>query len=242
MRNIRIELEYDGTEFCGWQWQPVGRTIQGVLQDAGKQLLQQPIKIIGAGRTDAGVHALGQVANFKCESDLDLSAMRLGLNSYLPEDVRVLSAAEAAERFHSRFDASNRVYRYMISKRPRAIDRKYSWFCKYVLDIPRMKEAAGYLVGSHNFTAFSRINKDEPHYLCDVMSLEWHEVEDEVFMQVRANRFLHNMVRIVVGTLVEVGRGKLSPHDLQDILKAKDRARAGGAVPAHGLFLVNVNY
>ncbi|MFQ5676508.1 MAG: tRNA pseudouridine(38-40) synthase TruA [bacterium] len=242
MRNIKLVLEYDGTDFCGWQVQPDKRTVQGVLQDATRDLFQESVKIIGAGRTDAGVHALAQVANFETSSVLTLNAINQGLNTYLPSDVRVVKAEEVADKFHSRFDAVRRTYRYVISKRPRAIERQYGWFCKYKLKVTRLKEASEFLLGSHVFEAFSKISEDENHYLCDVESASWRETEENLIFAITANRFLHKMVRIIVGTLVDVGRGKLSPADVREILDSGDRKRAGFAAPPQGLFLVSVDY
>ncbi|MFQ5648834.1 MAG: tRNA pseudouridine(38-40) synthase TruA [bacterium] len=242
MRNIKLVLEYDGSKYYGWQWQPRGRTIQGELQRSLQKLLQESTKVIAAGRTDSGVHALGQVVNFKTENTLDVPSIRLGINSYLPGDVRVLSAVQVHDTFHARFDARSRVYRYVISKRPRAVGRQYAWYCKYLLEVAEMKRASSHLLGSHRFTAFSRVIEEEPHYLCEVYSLCWKETNDEIEMEICANRFLHHMVRLIVGTMVEVGRGKLTPGRVQEILASGSRKDAGSAVPPQGLFLVSVNY
>lgn len=242
MRNIKLVIEYDGTDFCGWQWQPKGRTVQGVLQSSLKELMQESPTIYAAGRTDAGVHALGQVANFKTENSLDLNSIKLGLNSYLPPDVRVLSAEEVIESFHARFDAVKRTYHYVISKGATAIGRQYSWFCKYDLDLARMQKASEFLLGKHSFEAFSKFNQEEEHYLSNVESARWEETKDELRFKICANRFLRNMVRIIIGTLVDVGRGKMLPEDVKEILDSKDRKRAGCVTPAQGLFLVKVEY
>lgn len=242
MRNIKLVIEYDGTDFLGWQWQPEGRTVQRELQSALKQLLQDTPKVYAAGRTDSGVHALGQVVNFKTEQRLDLYAIQTGLDSYLPSDVRILSAVEVNERFHARFSAVGRVYRYVISKRLRAVARQYAWFCKYELDVNLMKEASQFLLGTHNFQAFSKRNEEESHYLSRVERIYWEDAGDELVMEIEANRFLHNMVRIIVGSMVDVGRGRLSPVKLREILENGERIHAGVKTPSHGLFLVKVNY
>lgn len=242
MRNIKLVIEYDGTDFLGWQWQPEGRTVQRELQSALKQLLQDTPKVYAAGRTDSGVHALGQVVNFKTGQRLDLHAIQAGLNSYLPSDVRVLSAVKVDERFHARFSAVGRVYRYVISKRQRAVARQYSWFCKYELDVSLMKEASQFLLGTHNFQAFSKRNEEESHYLSRVERLHWEDAGDELVMEIEANRFLHNMVRIIVGNMVDVGRGRLSPVKLREILENGERMHAAVKTPPHGLSLVKVNY
>jgi len=242
MRNIKVELEYDGSEFCGWQWQPNGRSVQGVLQDAAEALLQQLTNVVGAGRTDAGVHALGQVAHFKTASDLDLRAIRLGLNSYLPADVRVLGASEVDDRFHARFSAISRTYRYVVSTTMRAIARQYTWFCKYKLDVDKIQIASEFLTGTHCFATFSKRSATEEHYLCDLKEIRWELHDGSLVMEVTANRFLHNMVRIIVGTMVDVGRGKLGPDGVRDMLNSGDKSRVGSTAPPHGLFLVRVNY
>lgn len=242
MRNIKLTLEYDGANFSGWQWQPRDRTVQGTLQHAIAKLLQETPKIYAAGRTDAGVHALGQVANFKTASALDLNSIRSGLNSYLPSDVVVLEAEEVGTDFHARYSAVKRVYRYVISKRFRAIGRNYSWFCKYDLDLEKIRQASRHLIGEHVFAAFCRESEEEPHYLSSVESLNWSETEDEVILQICANRFLHSMVRIIVGTMVDVGRGRLHPDQVKNILESRDRNRAGFSVPPQGLFLERVYY
>ena len=242
MRNIKLVLEYDGTDFCGWQLQPKDRTVQGVLQSSLKQLLRESPTIHASGRTDAGVHALGQVVNFKTENQLTLDSIQNGVNSYLPADVRVLSVEEADEEFHSRYDAVTRTYRYVIAKKMLAVGRQYSWFCKYKLDLSKIRSASEFLIGKHSFEAFAKLNEEEKHYLCNVESVKWEESEAKLSFTIRANRFLHNMVRIILGTMIDVGRGKLLPGDVQDILASMDRKRAGSVAPAHGLFLVRVDY
>ncbi|TDI82349.1 MAG: tRNA pseudouridine(38-40) synthase TruA [Caldithrix sp.] len=242
MRNIKIILEYDGTDFCGWQLQPKERTVQGVLESSLKQLLQELPVIHASGRTDAGVHALAQVANFKTESELTVVSIQNGVNSYLPADVRVLCVEEADEAFHSRYDAVKRTYRYIVGKKAKAVGRHYSWFCNYKLDIRKLRQASECLIGEHSFEAFAKLNQKEKHYLCNVESVRWEESEENLSFIISANRYLHHMVRILLGTMIDVGRGKLLPGDVQDILASMDRRRAGSAAPAHGLFLVRVDY
>jgi len=242
MRNIKLVLEYDGTDFYGWQLQPKDRTVQGVLQSSLKQLLRELPTIYASGRTDAGVHALGQVVNFKTENQLTLDSIQNGVNSYLPADVRVLSIEEADEEFHSRYDAVTRTYRYVIAKKMLAVGRQYSWFCKYKLDLGKIRKASEFLIGEHSFEAFAKLNEEEKHYLCNVESVRWQESEEDFSFTISANRFLHHMIRIIVGTMIDVGRGKLLPGDIRDILSSGDRRRAGSVVAAHGLFLVRVDY
>lgn len=242
MRNIKVVLEYDGTDFVGWQWQPQGRTVQGAFQDSLGKLIQETPKIIAAGRTDAGVHALGQVVNFQSATKLRAEQIKLGLNSYLPDDIRVLEVSDVSGRFHARYDAVRRVYRYAVSKKPLAIGRQYAWYCKYVLDTDKMRMASVFLIGSHVFRSFSKLIEGEPHYLCDVESAQWVDSDDKLVFEICANRFLHNMVRMIVGTLIEVGRGKYSPEYLRFLLDAKEAKGVNFVAPPQGLFLVKVHY
>ncbi|MCG8607434.1 tRNA pseudouridine(38-40) synthase TruA [bacterium] len=242
MRNIKLTLEYDGTDFHGWQWQPTGRTVQGTLLKAAETLLQESPNLIAAGRTDAGVHALGQVVNFKTDSDLNLNSIQLGLNSFLPQDVVVLDACDVDERFHSRFDAVKRNYRYVISTRCRAIGRQFSWHCKYQLNLDAMREATELLLGEHSFKSFCKATEEEEHYLSHVESAVWRKGDDFFTFEISAKRFLRNMVRIIVGTLVDVGRGRLKPSEMKQILQAEDRNKSGGTAPASGLTLQAVYY
>ncbi len=242
MRNIKLVIEYDGTDYIGWQQQLEDRTVQGELIKALQNLSQESPTIYGAGRTDSGVHALAQVANFNTGSSLSEDQIKNGLNYYLPLDIQVISAEEVDDKFHARFSAKSREYRYHIAQRMKAIGRNYSWFCKYKLDLDKIKQASEYLVGQHVFSAFSKYSEEEKHYLSDVKYIEWHDEDYEIVMEICANRFLHNMVRIIVGAMVEVGRGKLQPIDIQKILTSGKRGNVGSTVPPHGLFLCKINY
>lgn len=242
MRNVKLLIEYDGTDFLGWQWQPNGRTVEGVLKSSLQSLLQTQPKMYGSGRTDSGVHALAQVANFKTTSTLSIRQVRDGLNYYLPSDIRILSAEDVADDFHARHSAKGRLYRYVISKYQRAIGRQYAWFYKPELDVDSMNRAAEFLLGRHSFKAFARENPNERHYLCNVEQAGWRTKSDQLIFEIKANRFLHNMVRIIVGTLLEIGRRKKSPEVVSEMLLNEDKASAGTVVPPHGLFLVRVEF
>lgn len=242
MRNIKLTLEYDGSDFFGWQRQAEGRTVQGVLENALKNLLQESPKTYASGRTDSGVHAVAQVVNFKTDSQLSHEKIRLGLNRYLPADVRVLHVAQVADEFHARFSALKRIYEYHIAKMPLAINRHYAWFCGFRLDEKKLMDGTQYIIGRHCFEAFSKVNPKEKHYLCDVEYANWYENEHQLVFEICANRFLHRMVRIIVGTLVEVGRGNLAPVAVKKIIESKNRNLAGASVPAKGLFLKQVIY
>jgi tRNA pseudouridine38-40 synthase len=242
MRNIKLLIEYDGTDFCGWQWQPENRTVQGELENAFQQLLRENVRLSAAGRTDAGVHALGQVVNFRTGSSLPLQALEKGGNALLAKDVRILKAEEADEAFSARFDARIRYYKYVISKQPIAVGRQYTWYLKHPLDLERMNSACQFILGENDFQSFCQAGAAVDHYLSFVFSASFQENEEMIMFEIAANRFLHNMVRILVGTFIQVGLNKTAPEDMARILAAKDRCCAGPTVPPKGLFLVKVDY
>ncbi len=242
MRNIKLTLEYDGTDFVGWQSQTNGRNVQDEITNVLDQVLQEPITLIGAGRTDSGVHARGQVANFRTNSSLGVSSILNALNGTLPEDIYVHSAIEVDEKFHSRFDARERLYKYYISLIPAAIGRQYQWFVKYDLDLSLLNQVAAQLVGEHDFESFTKSESLVPHHRCTVFKSEWTKMPSMLIYEIRANRFLHGMVRALVGTMVDIGRGYIPVTAFKDIMSAKDRRKAGMAVPPSGLFLEEVSY
>ncbi len=267
MRNIRLTLAYDGTDFCGWQRQPNAPTIQGVLEAALEKILGAPTPVWGSGRTDAGVHALNQVANFKSECRIPSANLLKALNDALPAAVRVKEAREVAEKFHARYDARAKTYRYRIHQAPIASPfiSRFAWHYPYPLDRARMAEAARRVEGERDFTSVaasepgetdgpgsfrappseSRLaNSESRSMVRSVFSSKilWRPRASMLIYQVRGSGFLYHMVRNLVGTLVEVGKGKLEPRDVLRILEARDRALAGPTAPAQGLCLVNVEY
>lgn len=242
MRNIKIVLEYDGTGFVGWQSQTNGRSVQDEITNVLDQVLQEPITLIGAGRTDSGVHARGQVANFKTNSTMSIGPILSALNGTLPEDIYVHSAEEVNEKFHSRFDAKERLYKYYIALKPTSIGRQYQWFVKYDLNLNMMNDVARQVVGEHDFESFSKAEALVPHHRCIIKQSEWTKTPSMLIYQVRANRFLHGMVRALVGTMVDIGRGYIPTSQFQEIIAAKDRRKAGMAVPPSGLFLEEIKY
>ena len=242
MRNIKLVLEYDGTEFVGWQSQTNGRNVQDEITNVLQQVLQESITLIGAGRTDSGVHARGQVANFKTNSSIGASTILNALNGTLPEDIYVHSAEEVDEKFHARFDAKERVYKYFIALKPTAIGRQYQWFVKYDLDVNLMNQVASQILGEHDFESFAKAEALVPHHRCTIMKSEWTKTPSMLIYEVHANRFLHGMVRALVGTMVDIGRGYIPASAFQDIMAAKDRRKAGMAVPSSGLFLEEIFY
>lgn len=242
MRNLRLLIEYDGTDFVGWQIQATGRSIQGEITRAVEQVVQGSVNLIGAGRTDAGVHARGQVANFRTESGIQATALHAALNGLLPPDIRVHGVTEVAESFHARYDARERRYRYFIGRIPAAIGRQYRWFVRTALDLGAMNRTAAAIVGEHDFGAFCKSTAAVEHHRCVVAFAGWESGEGLLVFEIRSNRFLHGMVRALVGTMVDVGRGFTAEAEFGDILKSGDRSRAGMAAPPHGLVLEEVVY
>jgi tRNA pseudouridine38-40 synthase len=246
MRNLRLELEYDGTDFHGWQRQPGGvRTVQGTLEAAAATLLRHPVTAWGCARTDAGVHARGYVANFHTESDFTTARLLSGLNGCLPDDVVVTAISEAPEDFHARFSALSRRYCYHITTVPTAVLRRFAYHIHHELDAGRMRDAGRHLVGEHDFTSFTAL-ANEANPVCTLRSLEIVEAPDgeagRIDITVESNRFLFHMVRVIAGTLMEAGRGRIEPEHVAVILRKKDRRAAGPTAAAHGLMLVGVHY
>ncbi|HDQ00706.1 MAG TPA: tRNA pseudouridine(38-40) synthase TruA [bacterium] len=242
MRNIKIVLEYDGTDFCGWQFQPNLRTVQQNIQAALKQIFRQDITVIGAGRTDSGVHARGQVANFHIDSEMAAEKIMAALNGNLPKDIRILSAEQVSPDFNSRYSAKKRHYQYVITQVERAINRNYMWCYKNKLDVEKMQRASKYLLGRQDFKSFCAQNVDLEHHYCTVEKIDWEQKESILSLNIVANRFIHSMVRIIVGTMIDVGRGFTEVEKIPEILAAKDRKKSGQTVPAKGLCLEKVYY
>ncbi len=242
MRNIKLTIEYDGTDFAGWQFQPGQRTVQGLLEENLSSMLEEKISVLGSGRTDAGVHAAGQVANFKTSRDIPLKAFDEGLNSLLPRDVAIIKAEEAAEKFHARFDAKSRRYRYQIIFHRSPLRERYAWRITYKAEPAVLQTLAGQILGQHDFTAFASAQAEVNNFICQVEQAEWRFGHEIWTFEIKANRFLHNMVRILVGTMIDMARGQMDNKDLQKILEAKDRTLAGKTAPACGLCLMEVLY
>jgi tRNA pseudouridine38-40 synthase len=244
VRHIRLVVEYDGTALCGWQRQANGPTVQAHIETALAQLLTHEVTVIGASRTDAGVHARGQVASFRTERTIPLHGIRRGLNSILPNTIAVHDVAEVADDFHPRFSATGKHYRYTIlpapDRSPRWRDR--AWHVPEPLDHALMREGARHLVGEHDFSAFRAAGCTARTATRRVDSIDIGEAGEVLVVDVRGNAFLRNMVRIVVGTLVEVGHGATSPAQVAEILASRDRTKAGKTAPAHCLELLEVRY
>ena len=264
MRNIALLIEYDGTAYGGWQIQKNSRSIQAVLEGTLTHLLQEEVKVIGAGRTDSGVHAYGQVANFRTERKWETGKLLYALNGTLPEDIAIIKAAEVHESFHARFDAVGRKYIYRVVQRKTPTLRDFAAFVPYGISVEKMNEAASFLIGRKSFKSFTKYADQQRSFICNVTKAEWR-IEDEVGerrteneerernpvfrapcsvlrFEIEANRFLHGMVRAIVGTLIDVGRGKLTVEEFHEILKSEDRKAASMSAPACGLFLEEVKY
>lgn|SRR5574341_1374857 len=242
VKNIKLEIEYDGTNFLGWQVQKQGRTVQGELQKALEKLLKQKINLISAGRTDAGVHALGQVANFKTDSKLETRRIFKALNNLLPRDIVIRKVEESNSDFNARFKAKSRVYRYQIYLGKSAILRKLVWEVFQPLDIKKMKQAIKLIKGYHNFSSFGRKEEDLHSHKCQMLKAKCQENGSEVAFEFEANRFLRGMVRGLVGSLVQIGRGSLGIREFAKILNGESSKKAIKKAPATGLFLVKVKY
>jgi tRNA pseudouridine38-40 synthase len=246
IRNIRLTIEYDGTNYCGWQVQSRAskKSIQGVIEKALQRIFRTKVKLIGSGRTDAGVHALGQVANFHSKSKIPLCNIQKALNSYLPDDIVIQKAQAVKSAFHSRFSAKAKTYRYTILNRsyPSAILRHAEYFYPYFLDADLMRKESRVLLGRHDFRSFQACDKKERDSFRTIKRIDINRSGDLIRIELEADGFLYNMVRNIVGTLIEIGRNKLPPGSLKKILLAKNRKLAGPTAPAKGLMLVRVRY
>ena len=245
IRNFKITIEYDGARYHGWQRQKKDRTIQEEIETAILTMISQKVSLTGSGRTDAGVHAYAQVANFKCKTELGPHDLLAGLNSLTDEDIIITSCEEVEESFHARFDARSKVYVYRILNRPKpsAIFRKYAWYVRNKLDLDRMRAAISHLIGSHNFKAFEGAGSPRSHTIRNVFNAHLvEEADGYLAFEIEADGFLRFMVRNIVGTLVYVGLGKISSNDFKSILESGNRSLAGITAPAHGLFLKKVVY
>lgn len=245
MRNIRLLLQYEGTRYQGWQRQTSSEnTIQGKLEQLLSKMCNEPIEVMGSGRTDAGVHALGQVANFHTTSTMSAEEMLSYINEYLPQDIAVLQVTEAAPRFHSRLNACGKRYCYRVinSAIPNVFWRRYALEVPLKLEVEAMEKAASYLSGEHDFKAFTSAKKGKKSTVRRIDKIDIAREGDRLTFTFEGNGFLHHMVRILVGTLLEVGMGKRKPEEMTEILASGSREKAGALVPAKGLTLMEVFY
>ena len=245
MRNIRLTIEYDGKDFNGWQKQPNKLNIQGTIEKAIEKITGEKVDLMASGRTDRGVHAISQVANFKTNSKLPIEKFPIAINSNMKSSIRIKNAEEVDERFHSRLSCKKKTYRYVInnSKYGSAIYRNLETHIPVKLDVEKMKEAVKYFEGEHDFKAFRASGTSSKSSVRTIYKAEVIEKQDErIWIELTGNGFLYNMVRIIAGTLVDVGLGKFKPEEIKDIIESKDRQKAGKTLAPQGLFLVNVEY
>lgn len=245
LKNFKITIEYDGTDYHGWQRQAHDRTIQGEIEKALMTMTGNKVTLTGSGRTDAGVHAFCQVANFHCRTSLDHSVFQKGLNSLLPKDIVITKCEQVSVKFHARYDVKSKSYHYRILNHnlPAAIFRQYAWYIRKRLDLDAMADSLFYIIGTHDFKAFEGTGSPKANTIRSIMHADLEKMDDGYLVfKIQGNGFLRFMVRNIVGTLVDVGLGKITPDDFNNILLSKDRNRAGITAPAHGLFLMHVTY
>ncbi len=238
-----IYLAYNGTNYCGWQTQPNGVSVQSTLEKSLSTILRRPIQVTGAGRTDAGVHAKNMVAHFDFEEPItDYNKLLKGLNSLLPNDIAINRIVPVTETAHARFDAISRRYEYHIIQQKSPFHRNLATFIHFPLDIYLMNQAAQILFEYTDFTSFSKLHTDVKTNNCTIMHAHWEQTTDELVFTIEANRFLRNMVRAIVGTLLDVGQHKITLEQFHQIIRAKNRCSAGLSVPASGLYFIEAQY
>ncbi|MDP7195608.1 MAG: tRNA pseudouridine(38-40) synthase TruA [SAR202 cluster bacterium] len=245
MAKYKIIIEYDGTDFVGWQKQENGPSIQSSIEDAIKKLTSENVNVFGAGRTDSGVHAKGQVAHFEFSKNISLDNIRDGINQHLrPLPIAILDVKEVNDDFHARFSAKLRTYKYLIINRraPLTFNKNLAWGVFKKLNIDAIVEAASIFVGKHDFNAFRSIDCQSSSSIKTILSCSIETNDQHIILNVSAKSFLHSQVRIMVGTLVEVGKGKFNSSDVKNIIKSRDRSKAGATAPAQGLYLLKVEY
>lgn len=248
MKRVLLRVAYDGTGYCGWQRQPNGRTVEDALNLALARLLKEEIQVIGASRTDSGVHAYGNVAVFDTESRIPAEKLSYAVNQGLPDDIRVVSSFEVPLDFHPRHTDSQKTYEYHIrvSDIPFPTNRLYAHSIHGKLDVEKMREAAVYIIGEHDFTSFCSVDTQVEDKVRTVYTLDVTEKREpdgsEIVIHIEGSGFLYNMVRIIAGTLIQAGQGRIRPEEVKDIIEAKDRKKAGPTAPAKGLFLVKIDY
>lgn len=244
MRNIKLTIEYDGKEFHGWQKQKNKLNIQGEIEKAIETIIGEEIELIASGRTDAGVHSLGQTANFKTESTIQIEKIPIAINSQLKKSIRIKSAEEVEENFHSRYNCKRKTYRYTInnSEQGSAIYRNLEYHMPQKLNFEEMKKAIKYFEGEHDFKAFKSSGGSGKTTIRTIYKAEIKRENERIIIELTGNGFLYNMVRIITGTLVEVGMEKIKAEQIPEIMESRDRKLAGRTLPAHGLCLIKVEY
>jgi tRNA pseudouridine38-40 synthase len=242
MNNYKLTIQYDGTNYSGWQIQTNAKSIQQEITRAINIILKEEIILIGSGRTDAGVHAIGQVANFRTEREIDLYKFQFSLNSILPEDISISSIQKVDEKFHSRFDAKKRTYLYLISQFKSPFYKRYSYYYPQQVNLEKLNELSNLFTGKKNFSSFCKKQSSVENKICEVYEIFWLTQYDLVVFKISADRFLHGMVRAIVGTLLNAEKKENSEEYIQKVFNSENRESAGKAVPAKGLFLYKVEY
>ena len=242
MFNYKLTLQYDGTKYAGWQIQENALTLQDVIKRSIQQIIQEDVNLIGAGRTDAGVHALGQVANFTLNKELDLHRFKYSLNSVLPDDISINSIEPTGENFHARFSAKKRSYIYLISNQKSPFYNRYSYDYYSELNSEKLNNISSVLIGSKDFTSFSKNNPEVQNKNCEVFEARWRKQKNLFIFYIEANRFLYGMVRAIVGTLLKAHSSENPIDYMEKIFEKKSRDAAANAVPAKGLFLYKIRY
>jgi tRNA pseudouridine38-40 synthase len=237
-----IELSYNGKDYHGWQNQPNAISVQQVLEEAFSVLLQTKIEIVGAGRTDTGVHASQMFAHFDVEFEIDISTLAFKLNSFLPNDISIHDIFKVKDDAHARFDAISRTYHYKILTTKNVFNMDFAYQFQVPLDVKKMNDACNILLQYKDFQCFSKSNTDVKTYYCTIEKAEWIEEQNDLIFIISADRFLRNMVRAIVGTMINIGLGKIQVKDLISIIESKNRSEAGYSVPAHGLYLTQITY
>ena len=237
-----IKLAYKGTNYFGWQYQPDAISVQETLNKALSTLLKTNIDILGAGRTDSGVHAKEMFAHFDYETEIDTQKIVYKLNSFLPKDIAIFDLIKVHDDAHARFDATKRTYEYHIHTKKNAFESDDSWYYSLPLDVEKMNEACKILFEYTDFECFSKTHTDVNTFNCKIFEANWKQNEDKLVFTIAADRFLRNMVRAIVGTMINIGSGKVSLNDFRKIIESKNRSKAGFSVPAHGLYLTKIEY
>ncbi len=244
MKNYKLSIQYDGSAYAGWQIQQNSNTIQEKIVNAIEIFLKEKVNLIGAGRTDAGVHALGQVANFRTENEINIRKFLYSINSILPKDISILNVEEVPISFHARFDALSRSYIYVITHVKSPFLEKYSYLYPEILkfDTGELNRISKCLLGEHDFTSFSKKNEVQIRKNCIISEIHWLKRKEKTLFYITANRFLHGMVRTIIGTIINTAEQKLDVEYILNLLDNKDRTKAAKSVPAKGLFLYKVRY
>lgn len=244
MKNIKLTIEYDGKEYNGWQKQPNKLNIQGEIERAIQNITGEQVELIGTGRTDAGVHAFGQVANFKIDSDFPIEKMAIAINSQLKKSIRIKKTEEVSQEFHSRYNCHSKTYQYVIdnSEQGSAIYRGLSYHVPQELDVEKMQKAVTYFVGEHDFSSFKSSGTSSKSSVRIIYDANVEKDGEKVKISLTGNGFLYNMVRIMTGALIDVGHKKIAPEDIKTMLEEKDRTKAADTAPAKGLYLYKVSY